>query len=120
MLNENKFREIYEGFVTSGLTAKDYCSNLGLAEGTFYYWQNKLKNTLPPKNGFVPVVLKTERNEASISDNRKKQYLINSKQPPELVNKTGLLEISYPNGVRVKLDNGADLETLRSLIELIH
>lgn len=119
MLNENKFREIYDGFITSGLTTKDYCSNLGLPEGTFYYWKNKLINTLPPKNGFVPVILKTERNATPILNNTKRLQLINSEQSQEPVNKTGLLEISYPNGVRVKLDSGVNMETLRSLIELI-
>ncbi len=120
MLNEKNFREIYDGFITSGLTAKDYCSNQGLPEGTFYYWKNKLKNTLPPKNGFVPVILKTERNAIPVLDNSERQQLINSEQPQEPVNKTGLLEISYPNGVRVKLDSGVNMETLRSLIDLMH
>jgi hypothetical protein len=47
MLNEKKFREIYSGFLESGLTIRDYCTNQQMNEAKFYYWQNKLKGQLP-------------------------------------------------------------------------
>ena len=55
MLNEKKFRAIYDEYLSSGLTIRDYCANQQINEAKFYYWQNKLKGQLPPKRGFVPV-----------------------------------------------------------------
>jgi hypothetical protein len=55
MLNEKKFRVIYDNYLESGLTVRDYCLNQKMVEAKFFYWQNKLKGQLPPKNGFIPV-----------------------------------------------------------------
>jgi proteasome assembly chaperone (PAC2) family protein len=49
MLNAKKFRDIYDDYLASGLTVRDYCSNQGMHEAKFYYWQNKLKGVLPLK-----------------------------------------------------------------------
>lgn len=109
MLNEKKFRVIYDGLLESGLTIRDYCANQQINEAKFYYWQNKLKGQLPPKRGFVPVVFgngvraKSSQVPAPIQ---------------EYNDKTISCEINYPNGVQVKLNGLADLETLRSLLLL--
>ena len=51
MLNEKKFRDIYSGFLESGLTIRDYCANHQMNEAKFYYWQNKLKGQLFAQKG---------------------------------------------------------------------
>ncbi|MFV0378271.1 MAG: IS66 family insertion sequence element accessory protein TnpA, partial [Mangrovibacterium sp.] len=56
MLNAQKFLSIYHDYLASGLTVRDYCANQHMNEARFYYWQNKLKDQLPPKQGFIPVV----------------------------------------------------------------
>ena len=118
MLNEKKFSEIYQYFLESGLTIRNFCSNQHLNEAKFYYWQRRLKNVLPPKMGFVPVVFE------------KNQFLQPSAKPVSMqsqpmvsspgYNKTIACEIIYPNGVLLKLNGGADLETLHSLLLLAH
>ena len=44
MLKEGQFLSIYESYLESGLTVRDYCANQKKKESMFYYWQNKLKN----------------------------------------------------------------------------
>jgi hypothetical protein len=46
MLNEKKFRSIYDEFLTSGLTIRDFCANQQMNGAKFYYWQNKLNPIL--------------------------------------------------------------------------
>ena len=116
MLNEKKFRVLYDEFVSSGLTVRDYCVNQHFCEAKFYYWQNKLKGQLPPKRGFVPVVF----------DGGKQSFRV-----PAPVHKPGqgfcegasanqslCCEISYPGGVSVKLSGMPDLQMLQSLLLL--
>ena len=120
MLNEKGFRVIYDEFLASGLTIRDFCANQQMNEAKFYYWQNKLKAQLPPKRGFVPVVF----------DNGK---AIRTSQVPESVQKRSKAfpdsaaandaiscEITYPNGVCLKLNGLTDPGILRSLLLLTH
>ena len=46
MLNEKKFRAIYEDYLASGLSIRDYCANQRIGEAKFFYWQNKLEGQL--------------------------------------------------------------------------
>jgi hypothetical protein len=59
MFNEKKFRAIYDEYLSSGLTIRDFCINHQMNEAKFYYWQHKLKGQLPAKLGFVPMVFET-------------------------------------------------------------
>lgn len=118
MLNEKKFLAIYDDFLASGLTTRDYCANQQMNEAKFYYWQNKLKGQLPPKRGFVPVVFKNKHKDCSSQvpfpeQNRKETFL-----NPAAGDKTISCEISYPNGVQVKLNGLIGEQTLRSLLLL--
>jgi len=115
MLNEKKFRALYEEFLTSGLSVKDYCANQHMCEAKFYYWQNKLKDHLPVKRGFVPVVF----------DQGKPAFGVPSslQSPREMTNgescsQSHFCEITYPGGVSVKLSAMPDLHLLQSLILL--
>ena len=120
MLKTRQFLTIYEGFLESGLTVRDYCANQQMKESMFYYWQNKLKGQLPPKRGFVPVVfdngkaIRTSQVPVPVP-NRSKAF-----PDPAAANNAIFCEISYPNGVRVKLNGLTDPEMLRSLLLLTH
>ena len=120
MLKERQFLSIYDGFVESGLTVRDYCANQQMKESQFFYWQNKLKGQLPPKRGFVPVVfdngkaIRTCQVPAPVQ-NRSKAF-----PDPTAANNTISCEISYPNGVCVKLNGLTDPGILRSLLLLTH
>ena len=120
MLNTKQFLSIYDGFLESGLTVHDYCTNQHMTESMFYYWQNKLKGQLPPKRGFVPVVFDNGKAIRSSPipapvQNRSKAF-----PDPVAANNTISCEISYPNGVCLKLNGLTDPEMLRSLLLITH
>lgn len=117
MLNEKKFREIYTGFLESGLTIRDYCVNQQMNEAKFYYWQNKLKGQLPPKRGFVPVIFENGRQISQVPS--PVQNLSESCSQSAVSNKTISCEINYPNGVSVKLNGLPDTQLLKSLLVLM-
>lgn len=117
MLKERQFLSIYDGYLESGLTVRDYCANQHMKESQFFYWQNKLKGQLPPKRGFVPVVFENKQvSQVSVPvQNQPKPF-----PDPVAANNTISCEISYPNGVCVKLNGLTDPEMLRSLLLLTH
>ena len=120
MLKARQFLSIYDGFLESGLTVRDYCVNQHMTESMFYYWQNKLKDQLPPKRGFVPVIfdkgkaIQTAQVPSPVQ-NRSKTFA-----DPVAANNTISCEISYPNGVCLKLNGLTNPEILRSLLLLTH
>jgi len=118
MLKAKQFLSIYDGFLESGLSVRDYCANQQMTESMFYYWQNKMKEQLPPKRGFVPVVFDNGKATRSSQvpapvQNRSKAF-----PDPVAANNTISCVISYPNGVCVKLNGLTDPEMLRSLLLL--
>lgn len=110
MLNEKKFLAIFEDYQRSGLTIRDYCSNIGMNEAKFYYWKKKLNDQRCETNGFVPVVFEPEQLKHHQLSSRRILDNTEKAQP--------LYEISYPNGTRVKLSGHTNLETLRGLLQL--
>jgi len=116
MLNEKQFWAIYSEFLESGLTIRDYCANQQMNEAKFYYWQNKLKKQLPPKIGFVPVIFENGRQTSQVP--AQVQDLLEAHSHQVVSNKTISCEISYPNGVSVKLNGLQDTQMLRSLLVL--
>lgn len=118
MYNEKKFRAIYDEFLGSGLTIRDFCANQHMNEAKFYYWQNKLKRQLPPKSGFVPVVFENGEQARSSRVPASMQPPSTSLSTSEATTQALSCEISYPNGVLVKLNGLPDVQMLRSLLVL--
>ena len=116
MINEKKFRAIYNEFLESGLTVRDYCVNQQMNEAKFYYWQNKLKGQLPPKRGFVPVIFENGQQASQVPATM--QDMTEPYSHPAAVSKTISCEISYPNGILVKLSGLPDVQMFRSLLVL--
>jgi hypothetical protein len=115
MLNDKKFRAIYSDYLKSGLTVRDYCANQQMNEAKFFYWQHKLKGELPLKNGgFVPVVFNNGQQEEPHPVKGRQGFFSNA-VPPD---KMGTCEISYPDGIVVKLNGLTGPEMLRSLLAL--
>lgn len=113
MLTDQKFKVIYDDFLESGLSIRSYCSNQRINEAKFYYWQRKMKNHLPPRHGFVPLVFDKDR-----SDIRPSLSFSGNRRPGLETGESSFCEITYPNGVRLRLHAGADLQTLRGLLML--
>jgi hypothetical protein len=118
MYNEKKFRAIYDEFLTSGLTIRDYCANQQMNEAKFYYWQHKLKGQLPPKSGFIPVIFENNGQAQSSRVPASVQPPSTSFSTTEATAQTISCEISYPNGVHVKLNGLPDAQMLKSLLVL--
>lgn len=115
MLNDKRFRVIYNDYLNSRLTVRDFCANQQMNEAKFFYWQHKLKGELPMKKGeFVPVVFDPGQRDKSFPDKDRQGFFPN----PDPVDKTVSCEISYPNGVVVKLNGMTEAEMLRSLLAL--
>ena len=113
MLTESKFLELYHRQKESGLSVKDFCSNEGIKESTFYYWRKKLAKQGRIKN-FIPLVVK---NSTPLV---KPGYSNGSLQTgnPEGINGDFLLELVYTNGTKLRVKNDIDLVHLRTLITL--
>jgi hypothetical protein len=109
MINEKKFRDIYDDFLESGLTVKAFCANRQINEAKYYYWKRRLKEELSPKGGFIPMVFDSSSRIPFAHKDR--TVPVNSDQ--------GICcEISYPSGISIKLKQYPDLAILRSLILL--
>ncbi len=120
MLNDKKFQIIYNEFLESNLTVRDFCSNQQMNEAKFYYWKNKLKTLLPPKTGFIPLIIAHEKQVRSsklpVTVKDKSGFISN----PATVDKTISCEINYPNGVCLKLNELPEVTVLHSLLLLTH
>jgi hypothetical protein len=113
MVTTQAFKAIYDDFLESGLSVRSYCSNQEMNEAKFYYWQRKLKNQLPGQRGFVPLVFDKDR-----FDQRPHKPSSRTALPESFPEKGTFCEITYPNGVILKLHGDADLETVRSFLLL--
>jgi transposase-like protein len=110
MLNSSKFLKLKERQKESGLSVRSFCSNEGVAPSSFYYWLKKIKNEANGKR-FIPLVVKS----AGASVNPILQSELSQGQRDD----DTLLEISYPNGITLRVKNDLDLAHLRSLILLL-
>lgn len=92
MLSESKFLELYRRQQESGFTVKDFCSNEGIAESTFYYWRKKLRKNSVAQD-FIPLVVKPSKSPL-VPNYAKSHPLV--QEPGEMDDV--LLELVYPNG----------------------
>lgn len=113
----NQFEEIFDRYQASGLRIKEFCRKESIVESKFYYWQQRLREhnyRIGRESGFVSIVF-TGSNPSSLPRENVHQQTI-----PEHVDPTpgNVLEIVYPNGVKVRVPMGVDPTQLRSLILL--
>jgi transposase-like protein len=110
MLNSSKFVKLQERQKESGLSVRSFCSNEGIAPSSFYYWQKKIRNEANGKR-FIPLVVKSP--ETSVNP-----FMHSELSQGQRVDDT-LLEITYPNGITLRVKNDLDLAHLRSLVLLL-
>ena len=101
-----QFRQIHEEWRQSGLSVQQYCENIGIREGRFYYWKAKLKaESLPAVyGGFVPVKMSGKSGRACAS---------------AAGSASALCEVVYPNGVTVRVTSDMTLDQLRQMVTLL-
>jgi len=110
MLNSSKFLKLQERQKESGLSVRGFCSNEGIAPSSFYYWLKKINNEANGKR-FIPLVVKSEG--ASINPFKQSELLQGQRTDDSL------LEITYPNGIILRVKNDLDLVHLRALVLLL-
>lgn len=112
-----QFEKIFDRYQASGLRIKEFCQNECILESKFYYWNRRLReydNRKEQPSGFVPIVFTGSNPSPSTRE------VVHHQPVPEHVDPTpgNVLEIVYPNGVKVRVPLGADPTQLRSLILL--
>ena len=110
-----QFEEVFDRYQSSGLRVKDFCRNECILESKFYYWQRKSRERDSRKEqspGFVPIVFPGS-NPLPPAKGLSRPALEHVAPGNDNV-----LEIVYPNGVKVRVPAGIDLSRLRSLILL--
>lgn len=112
-LTESKFFEIYHRQQESALSVRDFCSNEGIKESTFYYWRKKLVEQGRIK-GFIPLEIKTSQPALNPDYHNSSS----SSGIPIETSDDFLLELVYTNGTKLRIKKDIDLAHLRTLISL--
>ena len=109
MLSESKFLELYRRQQESGLTVKDFCTNEGIAESTYYYWHKKVRKNRS-KQDFIPLVVRSAPFHLSANPSKGHPLVADSERDDVL------LELVYPNGTKLRIKKDLDLTQLRALV----
>ena len=109
------FKQIYEQYISSGDSVRDFCNSQGIKENRFYYWINKVKLNVVPASktprGFIPITSQGANKLTGVAITTKRR-----ESPPQ---RSERLKLHYPNGVALELAEGFDLEMIKQLITLI-
>ena len=109
----NDFRPIYQQFLESGKTVRQFCAEADIHEGRFYHWQNKLRQEAA--NGqsgeFMPVSINNRGGKVVLIGGNGRQLNHTRIQQPTC-------EICFPNGVTVRINGNIPVEMLSGLIML--
>jgi len=109
MLSEFKFLELYRRQQESGLTVKDFCTNEGIAQSTYYYWHKKVRNNRS-KQDFISLVVRSAPSHLSANHSKGHPLVADSERDDVL------LELVYPNGTKLRIKKDLDLTQLRALV----
>ncbi len=109
----NDFKPIYQEFLGSGKTVRQFCADAEIHEGRFYHWQNKLRQEVANGlNGeFLPVSINNRGGKVTLVGGDGRPMSHTRIQPPTC-------EITFPNGVTVRLSGNNPLEAISGLIML--
>lgn len=109
------FKQVYEQYISSGDSVRDFCNSQGIKENRFYYWINKVKLNVVPASktpkGFIPIT--------SQDANKLTGVVVKTKSKEPSSQKAQSLKLHYPNGVVLEVVDGFDLEMIKQLITLI-
>ncbi|MZP56804.1 MAG: hypothetical protein GT600_15280 [Bacteroidales bacterium] len=112
MINETKALDLIKRQKATGLTITAFCANEGIPKSSFYYWRKKLSDNQCRK--FIPLLVNTT--PATMMDTTKNY--IGSRNEPH-TSDDFLFELSYPNGTRLRVKSGFELDNLRLLVSLL-
>lgn len=112
MENLESFKPVYEAFLESNLTAREFCKKIEMPESRFYYWQKRIRKEAAKSNGdFLPV---------SINKHSGKVVLVGSNRQQVRVGHPGMMqsncEIVFPNGITARLSGDVAASILGQLL----
>lgn len=83
-----------------GMSVHEFCAVEGISPANYYYWSKRLRlNNNPEAARLVPVCIeKTTPHRATPGDN---------------------FELTYPNGVRLSVPQGCELDLIRELVFIL-
>ena len=106
------FKSIYQAYIESNLTVRDFCKKLEIPEGRFYYWQKRIRDEAARSNGeFMPVSINNHAGKVVLVGNGRQQL---RRPQPGMMQPS--CEIVFPNGVTVRLSGEIAASTLGQLI----
>jgi putative transposase len=104
-MTKEEFIVILDRQQSSGLSIKDFCLNESYTESSFHYWKSKFGMCRPyhsqtaPDMGFSPINLSS-----------------GSKFPSSQTGTVNQIEVAFPNGITIRLNNFNDLQTAGVLL----
>lgn len=101
-MTKEEFSQILERQQLSGLSIKDFCENETYPASSFHYWKSKYGFSRPYGNN--------HKEEYPLSPIR----LTSGSVPSATI--TNQVEIEFPGGIKVRLNNFTDLHTAGSIL----
>ena len=117
MWSIQQFKLVYDRFLSSGLSVTDFCANECILHSKFYYWKKKLteQNEAREKpSDFVPIVFSGSNTQLPVKRKVQHKTILEHNDPVSC----DVFEIVYPNGVKLRVPVGVDINQLQSLILL--
>lgn len=114
MENLESFKPVYEAFLESNLTAREFCRKLEIPESRFYYWQKRIRNEAAKSKGdFLPVSINNHGGKVMLVGNNRQQLRGGH---PGMMQSSSCCEIVFPNGITVRLSGDMAASTLGQLL----
>ena len=107
------FEPIYQRFLASGKSIKQFCEEENIRQGRFHHWQSKVRFAATSNTGdFVPVSINNRGgNKFVMLGNNNTSRLDNTQQQP-------MCELQFSNGLNIRLTGSVNLEIIRQLITM--
>ncbi len=108
---ESTFSKLYQEYLGSGLSVRDFCANQNFAVSTFYHWKKRLESKEPPI-GFVPLVIGSQSSMNHVGNSQ--VVSMNESTPAE----ENDFEFTFPNGTKLQVKGNVDLALLKTIVHL--
>ena len=108
---ESSFRKLYQEYLSSGLTVRDFCANQDFAVSTFYRWQKILREKEAPKE-FVPLLI-GQQPVVNTGNHR-----VVSTEGDKFMAEENSLEFTFPNGTKLQVKGHVAPTLLKTIVHL--
>jgi len=109
---ESSFKKLYQEYLLSKLSVRDFCANQDFAVSTFYRWKKTLEESKTPPIDFVPIALS---NKSLCNNSGQSQGLVKDCTP---IVDNNILTITFTNGTKVEIKGVTDTALIKDIIHL--